>query len=403
MKMEEIKKKRVLLLNASHNDERLIHALKKLGCYVITTGNRPELPGHKLADEYVYGDYTNPEEMYALAKNKQVDAVCPCCNDFGVITAAYISERLGFCGQDDYETTLILHNKDKFKAFAAELGGIDTPDAVSFGEPEGAVKWAETGEFEYPLIVKPVDLSAGNGIHRADTLQELLNCIQVAFDKSRVKHIVIEPYIEGTQHGFCTYLIDRKVVAVCSNNEHSMINPYRVEVDTYPADHVELVQESLIRQIETIAQALKLSDGIFHLQYILKDGRAHILECMRRVLGNLYSIPAECLGDGFDWDYWEVRAKCGFGYDGFPKCVPQRGFWAYRALIAEQNGIYDSILVPADIQKYVDSDWMLHSPGYVIENHMSDPVGFLFMQFSSQSEMMEIMINRYAEIRILTK
>ena len=52
-------KKRVLLLNAGHNDERLLRALKKLGCYVITTGNRPELPGHLMADEYIYGDYTD--------------------------------------------------------------------------------------------------------------------------------------------------------------------------------------------------------------------------------------------------------------------------------------------------------------------------------------------------------
>ena len=111
--------KRVLLLNAGHNDERLLRALKTLDCYVITTGNRPELPGHKLADEYIYGDYTDLDAMYALAVDRRVDAVCPCCNDFGVITAAYISETLGFSGQDNYETTLTIHNKANFKAFAA--------------------------------------------------------------------------------------------------------------------------------------------------------------------------------------------------------------------------------------------------------------------------------------------
>ena len=91
---DNIATKRVLLLNAGHNDERLLRALKTLNCYVITTGNRPELPGHKLADEYVYGDYTDLDAMYALAVDRRVDAVCPCCNDFGVITAAYISEKL---------------------------------------------------------------------------------------------------------------------------------------------------------------------------------------------------------------------------------------------------------------------------------------------------------------------
>ena len=235
---KHISQKRVLLLNASHNDERLLKALKKLNCYVITTGNRPELPGHKMADEYVYGDYTDLESMYRLAADKKVDAVCPCCNDFGVITAAYVSEKLGFKGQDDYKTTLIIHNKANFKAFASELGGINTPTAVSFGDIDEALKWGMLYAKDFPLIVKPVDLSAGNGILRADTPEELLENIKNAFSYSREKRIVIEPFIEGTQHGFCTYLIGQKVAAICSNNEHSFINPYRVEVDTFPAEKI---------------------------------------------------------------------------------------------------------------------------------------------------------------------
>lgn len=392
--------KRVLLLNAGHNDERLLRALKMLNCYVITTGNRPELPGHKLADEYIYGDYTDLDAMYALAVDRRVDAVCPCCNDFGVITAAYISEKLGFSGQDNYETTLTIHNKANFKAFAARLGGIRTPEAASFCDMEEALHWAAHTKETFPMIVKPVDLSAGNGIRRADGAEELSACIRDAFARSRVKKIVVEPFIQGTQHGFCTYLINRKVAAVCSNNEHSFINPYRVEVDTFPAAQVELVQADLILQIERMADALDLTDGIFHLQYILKDGKAYILECMRRVLGNLYSVPAEGLGGGFDWDYWEVRAKCGFGTQGFPPSVPQKGFWAYRALIAPQDGVYEGISIPPDIQKHVYASRMVQEAGYAVSNHKSDPLGFLFMRFDTYEEMMQIMVQRYGDITI---
>lgn len=400
--MKELQK-RVLLLNASHNDERLLQALKKKNCYVITSGNRPELPGHRLADEYVYGDYTDMEAMYRLAVEKRVDAVCPCCNDFGVITAAYISEKMGFPGQDDYETTLTIHNKARFKEFALKLGGINTPAAISFQNQEKALQWAQTCAYQLPLIVKPVDLSAGNGISRADTKQELFTCIQAAFKSSRKKEIVIEPFIEGTQHGFCTYLIQQKVVAVCSNNEHSFINPYRVEVDTYPAQNAEWVQEDLIRQIERMAKALELKDGIFHLQYIFHDGKAYILECMRRVLGNLYSIPAEGLGDGFDWDYWEVCAKCGFGLEDFPAVVPQKGFWAYRALIAKQNGRFQGLQLHRDIENYIYKKKMLHELGYQISNYKSEPLGFLFLHFDSYEEMMHVMIQRYDDISILTE
>ena len=392
--------KKVLLLNASHNDERLILALRKLNCYIITTGNRPDLLGHKLADEYIYGDYTNLSEMLKLAIEKKIDAVCPCCNDFGVKTAAYISEKLGFSGQDSYENTLIIHDKDKFKDFAVKIGNIRTPLATGFDSEEKALEWA-IKQNEFPLIVKPVDLSAGNGIKRADNKNTLLVNIKEAFSKSRLKRIVIEPFIEGSQHGFCTYLKNQKVIAVCSNNENSFINPYRVEVDTYPSDNYEIVKNDLITQIEHIAKNLNLTDGIFHLQYIYKDGKAYILECMRRVLGNLYSIPAEGLGQGFDWDYWEVKAKCGFGTDDFPENVSQKGFWAYRALIATKNGIFRKIEIPENIEKNVYNIRMLHSSGYHIKNYLSDPVGFLFMNFESQKDMKKQMIDDYDSIKVI--
>lgn len=393
--------KRVLMLNASHNDERLIHALKRLKCYVITTGNRPALRGHQLADEYYYGDYTDLDAMLKLAKEKKIDAICPCCNDFGVITAAYVSEKMGFSGQDNYETTLTIHHKDRFKEFAKQFG-IVTPYATVFTSEERALNWA--GEVkEFPVIVKPTDLSAGNGIQRVDTVQQLKVALHRAFQTSRIGHVIVEPFIEGTQHGFCTYLINQKVVAVCSNNEYSFINPYRVESDTYPAEHVDAVKDYLIAQIETIAKELKLVDGIFHLQYKLSGGRVYILECMRRVLGNLYSIPAECHGEGFNWDYWEVRAKCGFGCDGFPSKVSQSGFWAYRALISDRDGIYRGYEIPDDIKSQIYDSYMLKQSGDAIRNCGSDPIGFLFLKFNSAEQMKKMIYDRHTQIKIIVQ
>lgn len=392
--------KRVLLLNASYNDERIILALRKLGCYIITTGNRPELLGHKLADEYVFGDYTDIDAMLKLAIDKKVDAVMPCVNDFGVKTAAYISDKLGFKGQDTYENVLIMHDKDRFKEFAKNLGGINTPLAERFDSENKARKWAETAT-EFPLIVKPVDLSAGNGIKRADNKFELISNITEAFAKSREKVIVIEPFIEGTQHAFCSFIIDKKVVAYCSNNEFSRINPYRVEVDTYPSDNVDAVKEDLIAQFEKMAEALDLTDGILSAQYIYKDGKAYILECMRRILGGLYSIPAEGLGGGFDWDYWETRARCGYSLDEFPiGNVPQKGYWGYRALVAPKNGKFISFDIPRDLFSHMYSIRILHAPGDELTNHLQDPVAYAFFNFNSKEEMHNLMIEKYDDIKV---
>lgn len=395
--------KRVLVFSAGHSEEGFISALKELGCYVITTGNRPEQEGHRLADEYIYGDYNDLDLMYDIATRLKVDAVFPSSGDGSIIASAYIAEKLGLPGHDSYEATMILHNKDRFKAFAAKLGGVRTPQSVPFTACQQALDWAANEAHEYPLIVKPADQSTGVGVRRVDTLEELQSAICFAFDESRNGRVLIEPFLEGEEESILAFLVDRKVIMSCSTGEHMVTDPYLVEVATLPAAHIDLVQEDLIEQIERIANALDLTDGLFHVQYIFNSGKAHILECMRRVIGNKYCALAEKATPGFRWEYWQARAKCGFGCEGIPTNVPQSGFWAFRKLLAEENGVFDRIEFPAGIREHIFWERIMHEPGYIVSDHRMDLMALFFMQFSSREEMMEMLINRAAEFKVLLK
>lgn len=382
---------KALLLCASHNDLGLIKALRKLGYYIIVTGKIPGLIGERFADKYIQADYSDKDLILEIARSEGIDVICPCCNDFGVYTAAYVAEKLNILGYDSYETTLTLNNKDKFKEFAKQHN-IITPQAVSFESKDEAQKQLE--QMDFPLIIKPTDASAGNGIHRVDSLQEGIWAIEEAFAKSRAGRIVIEPYIEGTQHGFCTFLINQKVVACCSNNEYSIINPYRVEIDTYPADNYEEVKDTLVQQIEKIADILSLKDGIFHLQYIMSNGQPQIIEVMRRVLGNMYSVPANMLNN-MNWDYWEVRARCGLDCSDFPVAVSQEGYFAYKTILAPDNGIIERIEIPEKYNKFLLKYIILCEEGHEVTHYQTEPIGFLFFSFSSQNEMKHVLIEDY--------
>jgi biotin carboxylase len=352
--------KKALILCASHNDLGMIKALRKLGFYIIATGNVQGLPGEKYADEYIKADYSRKELILQIAKEKQIDVICQCCNDFGVYTAAYVAEQLNLPGYDSYETTLTLHNKDRFKKFAEE-NGIVTPEAVQFEQKESALHWGEKNA-EYPLIVKPVDASAGNGIRKVEKAEELEAAVEDAFAHSRCRRILIEKYITGKQYGFCTFLKNRKVAACCSNNEFSFINPYRVEIDLFPADNYLKVKEVLVSQIEKMAEVLELKDGIFHLQYIMDGNEPRIIEVMRRVLGNMYSVPADML-TGIDWDYWEVRVKCGLSCENMPVNIVQEGYFAYKTILAEKNGVIKAIAIPKKYERYIWKHFLLKKPG----------------------------------------
>ena len=384
--------KKALLLCHTHNDLGLIRSLRKLGYYIISTGNKDDLIGQKFVDEFIKADYSDKDLILSIAKDKGIDAICQCCNDYAVYTASYVAEKLGLPGYDSYETTLLLHNKDKFKEFTKKYN-IISPVSKGFDNYSDAIEYIQKCN-SFPLIVKPVDASAGNGINRIDNPSEGSATVKLAFEKSKSKRIVVEPFIEGTQHGFCTFLKDQKVISYCSNNEYSIINKYRVEIDTYPSDNCVLVKDLLIEEIEKIARILHLKDGIFHLQYIFSEGKPYILEVMRRILGNMYSVPATLLTE-FDWDYWETRAKCGLPLDSIPTQTCEEGYYAYKALLAGRNGILKRVIIPQRYDKHLIGKCLLHSPGYEITNYKSDPVGFMFLNFSSIGEMKTFLIDEY--------
>lgn len=383
--------KKAFLLCATHNDLGTINALKKLGYYIVVSGCINNLPGEKYCDKFIFGDYSDKELMLQIAKTENVDVVIQCCNDYGVYTAAYIAEKLGLPGYDSYETTLILHNKDLFKKFAKE-NDILAIDSVSFSDIDDACMYIQ--DINYPIIIKPVDCSAGKGINRADTVEEALLAIKCAFGFSRNGRIVIEPFISGTQHGFCTFLINKKVVGVSTNDEFSFENPYRVEIDTFPASNKDIVTPTLIAQIEKMALKLNLCDGIFHIQYIYDGQSPRIIECMRRILGNMYHIPGN-MSCNVDYEYWETRARCGLSLEQFPVNYHQEGFYSYKTILADRDGVIESIQIPREYERYIVREYMLKGVGDRIDSHLTTPVGFLFMRFSEEDEMMEVLIDNY--------
>lgn len=389
--------KKALILNISHNDIGQIKALKNMGYYVVATGNNPQLVGKQFVDKHIIADYSNKNLIKEIAEREHVDAICSCCNDFGVITAAYVAEQLGLPGHDTYQNAITLHHKNLFKEFA-EKNNVRSPKAKSFNNQETAKDYIRTINF-FPLMVKPIDLTGGKGCSKVNGISDADEAIERAFAVSKSKNIVVEQFIEGSQHACCTFLINQKVRAVCTNNEYSFTNPYKVEIDTYPASDFESIRQYMISEIERIAGILHLNDGIFHVQYLLKNGVPYIIEAMRRILGNLYMLPAQKL-TGLDWDYWEARVHCGLGTDDFPNEIQYEGYWAYRTLMGKKNGVIKDVHIADEAQQYMFEKLEMWRYGDVIENYKNDQLGFYFFQFENREQMNEMMLKHYSDIYV---
>ena len=373
--------KKVLMLTAKETEIPFILQAKMLGYYVITTGNAPEQVGHKYGDQYIPFDYSDFEGIAQMAKDIHVDAVMSGCSDNCVLTAAYICDHLGLKGHDSFETTEIIHRKDKFKKFALE-NRVKTPLARWFDSKETAYKYSDNG---FPVIIKPSDMAGGKGVSVAHDIDEMIAGVDRAFEVSRDKKIVIEPYIEGSLHSLHVFIVDEKVRSYGTANDYSYKNKYMTSYGIFPADNWETATEALIPEINRLAKILHLVDGQMDIQYIMGADGPWIVEMMRRFPGNhTTSVIANSIG--IDWREWICRAELGESVKGMPCAVHPQKYYGYYALMADHNGCYDGMDIDPLIRKYVIQIDEWHSKGYEIEDYMYDKMALIQFYFDTESE-----------------
>lgn len=387
---------KLLLLNGSHSEIPLIRAAKKLGFYVITTGNDQSLIGHAYADEYQAADFSDRQAILNLARKLEIDAICSCANDFGILTAAYVAEELGLGGHDSYETSLILHHKDLFKEFALSHN-ISTAYAAGYQNIEEALN----AKICFPVIIKPTDLTGGKGISIVRKAQDYEIAIKKAFAFSRVKKIVVEEFIAGTQHSFSTFIANKKVKFCFSDNEYSYINPFLVSTSVGSADNIDIVKQELINAVEKIASLLSLVDGIFHIQYLFNGNHAQIIEITRRCSGDLYPYPVY-YALKIDWAELIVRSEVAMECSLFPKVAQQEDFFGRHCIMASQNGVIKNIFIADEIKQHICDQMIWGEVGDKIDDFMVQKFGILLLQFESEYQRDEIIsqINKLVYVEI---
>ena len=387
----------MLLLGGGHAEIPLIQAAHEIGWYVITTGNAREGLGHPYADKNVFADFSDKDAMLELAKSEGVQAVCSGCNDFALLSTVYVCEKLGLPGHDSYATSLEIHHKDKYRALATRLG-IPTPRALvvrSAADFEAAI-----AQLSFPIIVKPVDLTGGKGIHRAANADEARTAYKDACSRTRQDHIVVEEFVQGSNHGFSAMLVKGKVAFAFSDNEQYYINKYMVSGANSPSTSSGKTLAMLREYSERIAQELHLVDGILHIQYIERaDGTPIIIEICRRPPGDLY-IKFVKYATGTDYPKFIVQAEAGEDISSIAD-APTQGFWLRHCIMSdcqagEQTatgnickGIVRDVTFAPEIQGNIVEKFLWYKPGEVITDKLIYKAGIVFFKFDTLAEMQD--------------
>ena len=384
--------KKILLLGGSAQQIVAIKTAQKLGYYTVLCDYLPDNPGQYEADKFYLVSTTDKDAVLEVARNEQVDGVLAYASDPAAPTAAYIAENLGLSGAP-YHSVETLCNKDQFRKFLIE-NGFSTPKAKGYASAEDALK--EKENFEFPIIIKPVDSSGSKGATVLQTEDGLKNALDFAFSFSRCHRIIVEHFIEKKHPyliGGDVFIENGKIVLWGLLNCHrdNCVNPLVPVGKSYPLqledEDIQHVKETLSSMVEK----LRISNGSMNVELVVdKSNRVWPIDVGPRSGGNM--IP-DLLGDMFGVDIAEMSVKAAMGAAIKGNIHEPNGFYATHNLHSNKNGIYKDILFSPEIEPYIYRKYLYKKLGDEVEyfDNAAKCLGIVFFKFPDETTMKKIL------------
>lgn len=383
--------KKLLLLGGSRYLLPVIKSAHDLGLYVITCDYLPDNIAHKYSDEYVNVSIIDKDAVLKVALENRIDGIMSFATDPGVVTAAYVAEKMGLPSCGSYESVAILQDKGRFRDFLTK-NGFNVPNARSYGSVELALQ--DKHFFNWPVIVKPVDSAGSKGVTKVDKLEDLRNAIEHALDFSHCGQFIIEDYIEkkGCSSDTDSFSVDGNLVAVTFSSQRFDVkseNPYAPMAYSWPSTFSKEHETELISEIQRLLNLLKMRSSIYNIETREgTDGKAYIMEVSPRGGGNRLAEMIR-YASGVDMIKASVQAAVGLPIDEV-KQPEYRGFWAEYVLHSSKGGKFKDIWIDDNLRKnnVVEIDIWINKGEEV---HPFTAANFAFgtivLKFSSQEEL----------------
>ncbi len=344
------------------------------------------------------------DAVLAKARELKIDGVMSFACDPGVVTAAYVAEKMGLPSCGPYESVCILQNKGRFRKFLSE-NGFKVPTSKSYHSIAEALKDADM--FHWPVIVKPTDSAGSKGVTRVDNVDSLKQAIEYALGFSHGKEFIIEDFIK--QQGFSSdtdcFSVDGELKFVSFNSQRfdsKAENPYTPAAYSWPSSMTEEHQRELKSELQRLVSLLGMRSSIYNIETREGvDGNAYIMECAPRGGGNRL---AECLeyATGVKLVENAVRAAVGLPMEDMEQRA-YNGCWAEVILHSDKPGFFDSLWIDDSIKDNVYERDLWVEKGAKIGGFCAanEAVGTLVLKFKTEEELQQVMFEPSRFVKVL--
>jgi biotin carboxylase len=279
----------VILPTSTYRASDFVAAASSLGVDLIVASEEP--PPIEMGDRYVHIDCSDPdraaEQITSLGDTTTIDAVIA-ADDQGVLVAARAAENLGLPG-NPYAAAAATRDKARMRQ-AFDAAEIEQPAYVTIGPDDPIEEIAR--DVGLPLVMKPLDRSASQGVIRVDRPEDL------EVTAERIRNIVgaaatllAEAYVPGAEIAIEGMLRDGELrVLAIFDKPDTPSGPYFPETLLITPSRLP---DDALTEAERVAaagvRALGLSTGPVHIELKMEGDRARIIEVAARSIGGLCS------------------------------------------------------------------------------------------------------------------
>jgi biotin carboxylase len=278
-----MKQKKILVIGAGESCCGIIETIKKMGYLVVVIGNSENLPANKIADYYFVLEDNDVAGTISICNKLNVNAIVPTPVERTLRWMGEVANELGliFLSRKSIENF-----RDKFKMkMCFQNAGINCAKGILISKEEiypGLLK-----DYNYPLIMKPLDAYASRGVLKIQNYKELKSYLEETSGFSSNGKVIIEEYIGGREfnaEGVC-YQGESEIYAIVEKIRGSF--PHTIEMGHIIPPAIKEDEERII--VDTISSAIRalgMNNGAFNAEIKLYHEEGYVIEIAGRLAGD---------------------------------------------------------------------------------------------------------------------
>lgn len=282
----------VILPSSTYRAGEFVRASEELGVELIVAseGDAPI----EMGDRYIQIDCSDvpgaARRIVSIGDTTPIDGVVA-ADDAGVVIAALAGQKLGLPANDP-DAARATRDKSMMRD-KLERGEVPQPRWAALRTSEDATEVA--GTIGYPLVIKPVSLSAGQGVIRVnhpDDLGDAVERVRRILDSAgSTDTIVLEEFMDGTEVAVEGLVASGELVplAIFDKPDAAKGQGFQETILVTPSRHSPAVQDEILRVASQAVRSLGLSQGPVHVELMVMDDRVMLIEVAARSIGGLCS------------------------------------------------------------------------------------------------------------------